>query len=62
MSPPDTNLQKQKSRHRPALIGIALAAIVAAVIFFLNAYTAVDEDANFTDDGPQAPLDGSTGN
>ncbi|SEL36525.1 hypothetical protein [Pacificibacter marinus] len=37
MSPPDTNLEKQKRRHRGPLIGMALViAFVAAVIVYWN--------------------------
>lgn len=44
MSPPDTNIERQEKRHRPALIGIALAMILGGFFFFLNALMAVDED------------------
>ena len=45
MSAPRTNIDKQKRRHRPALLGIAAAAAFAALMFFLNATSAVDEDS-----------------
>ena len=44
MSPPDTNIERQEKRHRPALIGIAIAVIMGGLFFFLNALTAVDEE------------------
>lgn len=42
MSPPDTNIEKQKKRHKPALIGIALILVFAAAIVLLNLGSAVD--------------------
>ena len=42
MTPPDTNLQKQKKRHRGPLIGIALVVIFG---FGLIAYWVVEEAA-----------------
>lgn len=32
MSAPDTNLKKQARRHRPSMVGIALALISALVV------------------------------
>ena len=42
MTPPDTNLQKQKKRHRGPLIGIALVVIFG---FGLIAYWVLEEAA-----------------
>ncbi|MBF9044326.1 hypothetical protein HKCCE4037_13365 [Rhodobacterales bacterium HKCCE4037] len=38
MSAPDTNVEKQARNHRPSLIGIALALIIAGVaaVFFIG--------------------------
>lgn len=33
MSAPNTNIEKQEKRHKPALNGIRLSLIVAAVLF-----------------------------
>lgn len=44
MSAPDTNIEKQKRRHKGVLIGIAGAVIFAGVMFFLNITSAVVED------------------
>jgi hypothetical protein len=60
MSAPDTNVQKQKRRHRPALIGIAIAVALGAVFFLLNMFTAVDEDAELAEDGPLMIEEGAT--
>jgi len=45
MSAPRTNIEKQKRRHWPALLGIAAALVVAVIIFLLNAGSAVDEES-----------------
>lgn len=42
MSAPNTNIEKQKSRHRPVLIGFAVVAVFAAIVFLLNIGVAVD--------------------
>lgn len=44
MSAPNTNVQKQQRRHRPALIGIAVAVVLGALFFLLNMGSAVDDD------------------
>ena len=44
MSPPDTNVEKQSRRHKPALIGIMVAAI-AVVIFIIFTVFLPGEDA-----------------
>ena len=50
MSAPNTNIEKQKRRHKPALIGIAAVAVFAAIVFFLNVDSAIDGDAMVEDD------------
>lgn len=35
MTAPDTNIPKQTKRHKPALIGITVAAVAVGVIFFV---------------------------
>lgn len=42
MSAPDTDIEKQKSRHRFVLIGFALVGTFAAIVFLLNMGMAVD--------------------
>jgi hypothetical protein len=37
MSAPDTNVEKQARRHKPALYGIALAVLVAVVAIIVFA-------------------------
>ncbi|MGR3512025.1 MAG: hypothetical protein ACU0GG_04620 [Paracoccaceae bacterium] len=44
MSAPNTNIEKQQRRHRPALIGISVAAAFAALVFLLNIGSGVDDD------------------
>ena len=34
MSAPETNVEKQKKRHRPVLLGFAIAAAFVAVLYF----------------------------
>ena len=55
MSAPSTNTRKQARRHRPALIGIAVAVILGAVFFLLN-LNATDGDGPIIDEavGTQA--------
>lgn len=35
MSSPDSNIEKQKRRHRPSLIGIGAALLAAAVLLIV---------------------------
>jgi hypothetical protein len=49
MSAPDTDLKRQKRRHRPVLIGIALVVLFAGTIFLLNMGYAIDEDGPLED-------------
>jgi len=41
MSAPETNTQRQERRHRPALIGIAAALVLAAVAAIIMAFFSV---------------------
>ncbi len=45
MSAPETNIEKQKRRRRPALFIIGAAVLFGAAMFILNLSDAVDEDA-----------------
>lgn len=49
MSAPKTNIERQKNRHRPVLIGIAGVLIFAAVVFLFNMDAAL-EDADLVDE------------
>lgn len=42
MSAPNTNLEKQKRRHWPVLIGFVVVALFAGLVFMLNVGVAVD--------------------
>ncbi|RBI84531.1 hypothetical protein DRV85_11255 [Rhodosalinus halophilus] len=42
MSPPDTNLEREKRRHRPALIGIGAVLVFALIVVFALAVTVTD--------------------
>lgn len=44
MTAPDTNVERQTRRHKPALLGIG-AAVAAVLAFILLAQTAPDNDA-----------------
>ena len=46
MSASDSNLEKQKKDHRPAIIGISVALILGVLFFGFNAFSAADEDAD----------------
>jgi hypothetical protein len=50
MSAPDTNLERQKRRHRPVLIGFAVVGIFAALVFLLNTGSAIDGEGPIVDD------------
>ncbi|REC58602.1 hypothetical protein DRV84_03330 [Rhodosalinus sediminis] len=54
MSPPDTNVEKQKRRHRPALIGIGAVLVFALLVVFAFAVSTTDGDRPQT---PQATPD-----
>lgn len=47
MSAPKTNVEKQTRRHRPALIGIAVAVVLGVLFFLLNVNSAVDDAGPF---------------
>lgn len=62
MSAPDTNLEKQKNRHRPALIGIAVVLVFAGLVFLMNMGTAIEGEGPLTDgidDGAADIIDSS---
>lgn len=42
MSAPKTNIEKQKRRHWPALLGIAVVLIFAGIVFLNMVGTAVE--------------------
>jgi len=44
MTPPDTNLEKQRRRHRPALYGMAFVAIFAILTLLIRIFAATDPD------------------
>ena len=46
MTAPDTNIERQKRRHMPVLIGLATVAIFAAIMFMANFGAAVDDPAD----------------
>jgi hypothetical protein len=55
MSAPSTNIEKQKRRHKPALIGIFAMLAVGAVMFLAIFFSAVDDsDAPAADATPAA--------
>ncbi len=59
MSAPDTNTERQKRRHRPALMGIGTAGAVAVVLLAgLLVYITVTADAP---EGAETQIDGRTG-
>ncbi|MGP6085720.1 hypothetical protein [Antarctobacter jejuensis] len=59
MSAPDTNIDKQQSRHRPSLTGIGLSVGFAAtlLVVFLGWVFAQGQDP----DGAERQIDGRTG-
>ncbi len=59
MSAPDTNIEKQQTRHRPSLMGIGLAVAFAAILLvvFLGWVFA---NGNVPD-GAERQIDGRTG-
>ena len=64
MSPPDTNLSKQKRRHRPALWGMGLAILFVALLFTWFLGTQMNDDpasGEGAGDGGQVP-EASSGN
>jgi len=68
MAPPDTSSKKQAKRHKPALIGIAVAlaiALLAAILAFTLPSIPADEQATPVPPDPQpnveGPVDGTAG-
>lgn len=49
MSAPQTNVEKQTKRHRPALWGMAAVVVFASVLFFI--YLAVVVERGTPEDG-----------
>ncbi|XDA99474.1 hypothetical protein AB1M95_06060 [Sulfitobacter sp. LCG007] len=63
MSAPDTNIDKQKRRHRPSLIGIWVALAVAAVVVLLmifDVFGDAEETVNTTSDVAPSTIEGTT--
>jgi hypothetical protein len=54
MSPPDTNVEKQKRRHRPALIGIGAVLLFALIVMIALVFNVTDGERPET---PQAAPD-----
>ena len=54
MSAPDTNIDRQKKRHRGPLIGIAIGALFAFVLFGYFMSEQLDADAPLTDEAAGA--------
>ncbi|WP_372893847.1 hypothetical protein [Rhodosalinus sp.] len=54
MSPPDTNVEREKRRHRPALIGIGAVLLFALIVMFALAVSTTDGERPET---PQATPD-----
>ena len=59
MSAPDTNIDKQKKRHKGPLGGIALALIFAGILFV--GYVAFEILAGDAPEGAETQVDGRTG-
>jgi hypothetical protein len=59
MTPPDTNLKKQRRRHRPALYAIAFAVFFGILTLLLRVFDATDPDDTMLDAEPtlREPLD-----
>ncbi|RFP86840.1 hypothetical protein DZK27_13455 [Rhodobacteraceae bacterium 63075] len=58
MSPPDTNIEKQERRHRPALWGIAIAVVIALVFVATRTVMTVenaDEESQVETGSEMAP-------
>ncbi len=59
MTPPDTNLRKQKRRHRPALYAMAFVVFFAFLTMLLRAFVATDPDtAPLAEPTLREPIDG----
>ena len=60
MTPPDTNLEKQTRRHRPALYAIAFVVFFAALTLLIRIFAATDPDDQLLGAEPtlREPIDG----
>ncbi|SHI61267.1 hypothetical protein [Wenxinia saemankumensis] len=56
MSAPHTNVEKQAKRHRPALWGIAFAAVFGVAMIMFLLFWSVDEGETPSNDTPQTEL------
>lgn len=54
MSPPDTNVERQKRRHRPVLIGIGAVVLFALIVMLAMVFNVTDGERPQT---PQAAPD-----
>lgn len=54
MSPPDTNLERQKRRHRPVLIGIGAVLLFALIMMIALAFNVTNGELSET---PEAAPD-----
>ncbi len=54
MSAPDTNIEKQKRRHKGPLIGLVVAILALGLIFGYS--TLIGNDAQAVDPAPAAPV------
>lgn len=52
MTPPDTNLEKQKRRHRPALYAMAFVVIFAGLTLLIRLFAATNPDDAMLDADP----------
>lgn len=61
MTAPKTNVEKESRRHRPALIGIAVAVALGAGFFLLNLGSAVDDEGVLIENPDDENLPAFTG-
>ncbi len=54
MSPPDTKVEKQARRHRPALIGIIVALVLVLVLWLVVPFFGSDPEAPAEEEGAAA--------
>lgn len=52
MSPPDTNIEKQERRHRPALLGIAISLAFVVILVFIFLTYVTNPDQTLIENGP----------
>jgi hypothetical protein len=55
MSPPDTNVEKQARRHRPAMAGIIASVAVVLLVVLGSIFFISNRDAPVEDDAMVAP-------